>query len=512
LTNSVLFLGDGNNSVSVGATRFVAPVGEFVLGNTESNNQKKFFIAGSLTKLYIRISAASGGSGNTMITRVNAANGTLSISMAAGTTGDFVDSTNTQSLSVNDLLSYRIVNGGSSLTPRGCTALFDTGGSDTISIQGVNNFSLATFSTASTSRYTPVHGDMTAFDATEATNKCRQKKAGVMKRFGTWLFSNARGTDCTLQGRLNGADGAMTATITHNVTGWFVDSTNTDTIVVGDDYDVELTTGTGTGSIEPDFYVGSFSSTNGDSQASASKTVVRVQNANVTAFYNVGGGVLNQSTENLTFTNVYDTFTADKALINLTANTVSATSTLRLRVAGADGNLTVSITTNTSGIFEDTTHSDSLVSTNSLDWSLVTGATGTSLSIANIAMWLNQGGGGGGVTARPRTLAINMSRYLSMDIGSELSLGVSNQGGISINILAYLSRIWLSISQLGVPIHADANSLLPQTVKLKTAHSFMQFISYVRRISILQHVRNLLTITPAQQVRWRMYIQRLIVT
>lgn len=68
------------------------------------------------------------------------------------------------------------------------------------------------------------------------------------------------------------------------------------------------------------------------------------------------------------------------------ANTISATSFVRLRKNGADGNQSISITASTTGAFEDTTNSDSITSSDYVNYSVVTGGTGTSITLGPISI------------------------------------------------------------------------------------------------------------------------------
>jgi hypothetical protein len=63
------------------------------------------------------------------------------------------------------------------------------------------------------------------------------------------------------------------------------------------------------------------------------------------------------------------------------SNTVTATSTLRTRKNGANGGGAISISASTTGYFEDTSGTDAIMSTDYVNYQIVTGATGTSLTL-----------------------------------------------------------------------------------------------------------------------------------
>lgn len=77
--------------------------------------------------------------------------------------------------------------------------------------------------------------------------------------------------------------------------------------------------------------------------------------------------------------------------IFLTANSVTATSTARLRKNGANTALVVSMTASTTGNFEDTTNTDNtIVAGDDLNYSIVTGATGTSINVNRMSFVFDQ--------------------------------------------------------------------------------------------------------------------------
>jgi hypothetical protein len=78
--------------------------------------------------------------------------------------------------------------------------------------------------------------------------------------------------------------------------------------------------------------------------------------------------------------------TASKARVYISANTIVETSTLAFRIDGGSGNQAVSVTGLTTGWFSDGSNSDVLSATNEVNWQLVVGATGTSLTLQALAV------------------------------------------------------------------------------------------------------------------------------
>ena len=106
--------------------------------------------------------------------------------------------------------------------------------------------SAANYTTASVSRYNGIVGGQTASAGSEIQNKCKIRKAATGKNLAVYVSANARTTDTLVRTRKNATNGACLITIGPGATGWFEDTTNSDTLAVGDDYDVVTVTGTGT--------------------------------------------------------------------------------------------------------------------------------------------------------------------------------------------------------------------------------------------------------------------------
>jgi len=119
------------------------------------------------------------------------------------------------------------------------SAIFDAT-TDTVTIL-VSDFPSTT--TASTTWFILPHG-IGSLQTTETTSKYRVRRAGTWKNFGVYI-SAARAQATTVKSRKAGADGNISVSCTGSTTGWFEDTTHSDTLSVGDDIDISVTTGTG---------------------------------------------------------------------------------------------------------------------------------------------------------------------------------------------------------------------------------------------------------------------------
>src|SRR4028119_2488937 len=83
--------------------------------STEANRQVTWRSPTTLSRLYVRVTANSINSGNTtLFVRNNGVNTTLTVSISAGSVGEFEDTTNSASVVAGDRLNYRLITSGTS--------------------------------------------------------------------------------------------------------------------------------------------------------------------------------------------------------------------------------------------------------------------------------------------------------------------------------------------------------------------------------------------------------------
>jgi hypothetical protein len=386
---------------------------------------------GVLSHLYAMISANTLNSDATLKTRKNAGAAAQTATITASTSGSFEDITNTDTVTAAEKWNYNYVGiaGTGSTTLDTFASLF---AATTNTVTKSNCMVAGSYTVASTPSFLPVGGRQPASITTEANEKSRMRKAGTMTNLMANVITNSRAQASTVTGRLNGANGALTKSITGSTTGFFEDTVNSDTIAVGNDYGLSVVTGTGTGTLALRPYAVSFVSTASFGMVVGGTSASTTQLVNITRFYKYGSDNVASSTENNTVKiKARDAFTLSQLTIFVNTNTVTADSTLTSRKNAGAGSLTATITNATTGVFSDTTNTEVDVSTDLINTQLVTGATGTSLLFVELAVWTTVAAAGG-VTARPRTNAINLSPYLTMNLGPQIGLGVGNQGGINL--------------------------------------------------------------------------------
>jgi hypothetical protein len=206
---------------------------------------------------------------------------------------------------------------------------------------------------------------------TEAVTKLIYQQSLTFKNLLVTLDTNSLSNTATVTLRKNAAAGNLTVSITSGATGVFEDTAHSDSFVATDTAGIEINCGGGSGQMFP----GVFSVTCDHSTDSVVRfwnedggTAVTVSD-NTNRFYGFEGALTAQTTETLTQFRAKTSGTLKNGYVNVTANDVSLASTARTRKnAATNGNIAVSITGNTLGIFQDTSNTDTITTAD--DWNL----------------------------------------------------------------------------------------------------------------------------------------------
>lgn len=221
-------------------------------------------------------------------------------------------------------------------------------------------------STASTTKYGPITSTM-GVSTTESDAAARIHGAFTSKNLYFEVASNPRTTDTIIRTRINSADGNQTVTVGATQTGVFEDTTHTDSLADGNDYNYSWTTGTGTGTIN---------------SRACSTNLVSTARQWVYAGGNVGGAVFSAVGGPTSYASFAGNFaqaqateadaqvktfaqTVSKLAVSVSSNNVVPTTgtlvlTVGTRINGANGATNIQVFQTQSGLFEDTTHSDTI--------------------------------------------------------------------------------------------------------------------------------------------------------
>jgi len=223
--------------VNISAGRQV-PISTTYLHNAFSTRatEIEWQTAGTFRRLKVFVSAS-----NTTVTpatvtaRVNGIASALSVTIPAGTLGEFTDLTNEMTIVPGDALDYDLQRGGSgtqSFTPERIDVEFYTGGRV---LQKFSNAPYTAFTFNNTTRYQAIafENNSTGTLADNTRGMRTELNTSTWKNLSVEVFSNSRINPFVLQFRKNtAAVGNGIVTVPALTTGIFTDLTNVDNIAV----------------------------------------------------------------------------------------------------------------------------------------------------------------------------------------------------------------------------------------------------------------------------------------
>ncbi len=183
----------------------------------------------TLSHLYVRVSANAQTSATTVTSRKNAGAGAQSVSIAAGATGAFEDTVNSDSLANGDTAGTQVATGtGAGITFTVFAYLLTCASDAPILVMG-GSVSIA----GGYSIYPDIAGDAYA-NQTQSYCQYRMRVGMTFSHFMVNVIGNDNTSDATYTVRNNGANVNETLSIPHGVTGLFEDATHTDVFASGD--------------------------------------------------------------------------------------------------------------------------------------------------------------------------------------------------------------------------------------------------------------------------------------
>lgn len=370
-----------------------------ILGNpsgfstTETTTQILVRTPGTYSGMGINLQTNSVNLSSVFTFRKNAANGNQTITVSTATTGLFTDTTHTDAVVGGDLVAMIFVPGsGSTGTLKGTNfkAEFDTTTSTTLTsarLGNATNLTGVNLSGAAATYFYQPNGALTNVNITESVAQVLQLYSATFKNLAAYMATNARANTTSLRFRKNTANGNQLISIAATITGWFEDTTNTDTVVANDIVDYTVVNGTGTGNLICNALLVDYQTTTnpGTGHVGNGYFTTIPFNANTTNYVSIAARHGSDTIESRMQSEVNAAFTFKGLCVKVTANTITATSTLMFRKNTADTTLLNTIAASATGTFSDTTHTETVASGNDVNFKFAMGATGTSLSVA----WIN---------------------------------------------------------------------------------------------------------------------------
>jgi hypothetical protein len=230
---------------------------------------------------------------------------------------------------------------------------------------------------SASTNYVPFATSLLGTSTSEPNRRFKHREAGTVRRARVYVSTNtATAGSVTL--RKNTADTAVVVTLGALTTGWLEDITNSVAVADGDLLAWKIITGTGSTTMHS--ITAEFEPTDATAMISNLGCAGPISFATASATrYNPLAG---RASSNLPSTEAFAampsplTGTLRNLHAHVSANSRTTTTTIRTRVAGANGNQTLSIGSTATGLFEDTTNSDSVTQGQLIGLQLVT-STGT---------------------------------------------------------------------------------------------------------------------------------------
>lgn len=333
--------------------------------------------SGTLSKLYLRVTANTRTDTMTMRAQIAGSPGNMVVSFGTGETGEKRDDVNTDAIADgNTIQAVNDDDGGSGSLTISVLSVQSLAASEADTKYQFANGEKTSHSSASTTRVFSMIGNEGSFDTTrEASKQICVRQAGVLSKYQQSVFTNARTTDTTFRVRVNGANGNQVLTFGNIETGHKEDSSNTDTVVDGDLICYGITTGTGTETME--YTQSAILVTNAGQGFQMGAAGTQAFAAGVNEFFPVAGtSDVTTATETHVKGDMPFGFKITGIRGYFRTNGVTADTFLRLRKNG-ETLLTLTWGSEETGIKEDITVNETIAAEDELNWMLEPGATGT---------------------------------------------------------------------------------------------------------------------------------------
>ena len=384
MPKTVLISCINSTTINDGGTEY-APLGNGILISlpTETDTQVTYRTALTITQLYVRVNTNGTSSASTANIRINAGNGNGSVSIGAGATGEFKDSSGSDSIAVADEANVSFVNGG--------------GGDFTVSILSVVCQNAATTTFFCTCIVTSVNGNTQTFfrgltggneTSTEGDAQAEFTSAGTFQNlFINVITDSYTAGATTFTMRVNGVDGNVTISIPAGNTGFFEDTANSDTISEGDLVGIKIITASSSAAQTSRSISLQYSTTSAAllMQFANNNGSPGTTNAAQTEYWGMGSSTSGDSTEGPQRAECQLSLTLSNLNVNIPTNTTDGASTIALRVNGATSDLSISVNAATTGTFNDT---DSVVvaETDEINYITVGGGSSGDIKLGAIVL------------------------------------------------------------------------------------------------------------------------------
>ena len=317
------------------------------------------------SNLWVYVSANAASVTTTLTFRVNAADQTaLQVSITADATGVFIDDVGSVSVADGDEVNWSLVipaeAGTNSIALNDISIQIDPTDNN-LCFSWLKNIPVATnITSASTTEYITPSG-RTGFSATEADCQFEFSDDFTSSNFFLYISANARTTTTTFRTRKDGANGGQSISVVAAATGFFEDTTNSDTLIDGSLFDYSYTTSTGTETLTITNIGSIIYGASGEAYftlGGGSATLTVNVTTGATLYNSISGSITNaDANETITQVRIPFNCTVKNFAVRAISNSNgSGACTVTIRKNGADTGVTVSFGTAVTGWLYDTTN------------------------------------------------------------------------------------------------------------------------------------------------------------
>lgn len=200
--------------------------------------QQRIRAPGNAKRLFASLSSNASTATTTVRFRINAANGTNLVTIAASTTGDFEDTSHSDTLATGDLVTVSYSGHNASLSLRTGIGIERTG----------NKFDVGVGFSASRTGSATKHFWSFGLEMSTTTSETNLQKQLTFAVKATNLrhFSNTNACNgaVTINLRKNGVDSSLSYNVPASTSGWFEDTTGSETLAAGDKFNFSAVGGT----------------------------------------------------------------------------------------------------------------------------------------------------------------------------------------------------------------------------------------------------------------------------
>lgn len=357
----------------------------------EANTQRTARAAGIYTTMTIRVTTNASDNTTTFFFRKNTANANQTLVFAAAETGIKSDITNSDSIISGDIINIQGINSGTGTLAVVGSCFKFTASTNTVQAYSFNAAGLT--NSSGTTNYLAIGGEGSS--TVQADREIKIGTIGTFKNMGIRVTVNTLDVtgSSTFVFLNNGVAGATTITFASAETGLKEDLVNSDIVAVNDLACIRQTNTGVSGSIVSRISWISLETTNNktDYVSVANSTRIVAQSR----FFDFIGNSGAQAFETNVPLIAQVGATLSNARAYVSANTWTANFIVNFRNNAANGNQTITFATTETGWKHDLVNTDTVVSSDAIDWQMTTSAGSGSVTTTNVVVTAEMAAVGG---------------------------------------------------------------------------------------------------------------------